>query len=1293
MNNPSRPTPDPTEHARRRATPRASLTSIAALALLIAPLAACDPQQPVIGTTGADSGQQATPTTEPDAALAANPDAPPPRLTGFFDQGNFAILTVPPGPNQTEPQLLSIKSLQVEVELIGRMARTQVTQVFHNHTDRQTEGNYEFTLPAGAAISRLAMDVEGKMMEGELVEREKARQIYEQIVRSQKDPALLEWQGGERFKTQIFPIAANADKTVVLSYEQLLPLQDGQGTYTYSLPNLQGQPAGSLIQSFSFALRAEDALGLKVVGYAAQVEQRQPGGAVTFKAEAFEPAGPLEIAFGPAGADKATISYGAHDKERLFLVDFVPGLPEGEQADISNLVIALDTSAGIGKVELARAIELARALLAALPGAARAQIIHGDLKVRACAASPMPPQEAAACLDGLDAGGGTDLGALLRAAAEATSGFGGATSIVLLSDGSASLGELDGDLLQASFLAAIKDRPVNLHAVAIGHAPNEAGLGELARAARGHVLRMNPMDPPATVAVSLGRLVREPLLTDVQVTALSGKVEGLVPHRPVNLARGQSLAIMGRLDEGTARIEVRGNWQGQPLARTFDLSAPAKAENTLLPNFWARAVIEEMQDKAIDRDKIVATSLEYGVMSRYTSFLVLENEEAYQRFQIERRKEKERLDNQQQQANQQQAAQGNIKKGEGRLQDVLAKNEAKPDDPAPSDDEAPGEGEVDGKDKAGEAEKKEEIAQVMEPAASERRAENQPAPPAEEVADPAPALDNRVFKLDEADKDSGGDRETFALRPASPASKTTGNIGQGGGGIADGRLSGKGRGVGGPRHGWIQPDPQTYLALIKALEDRKGNLTLAERQQLMDNYVLAGQPQKARAFLKESLVGVDKEAAPQHTLDLLAMPTVRAALNAEFTVAIRARLKQPSPPDSLAREHWLNLTTRNQLDAAVADFSAAGLIPTTASGFLTDLLDRNQPQKAAALLDAWLKGTAFTKDQLYQILTNDRRLGSRVPVQLHALSAALIDEGDSRPEVMEDFAATAQAAGRVEQAAEKVLARCADPGDALVDCKGWLSKLASVEAVQVRIKGLFGEELKALQARRAQDMGNAELIRQGAALLEQMGNQEAALRLLSELVEFAPHDFGARAGYAQALIERKDIEGGCAQHAAAVQLNPSERDTFRTMMALRRQQEDKARSLRECIVQGVSKLPVHRAVSLVLTWEDPSADVDLHIVEVGGEEIYYSRRESQHGGLLYYDITDGFGPEIYVLGSGPAGEYALSLVYYSGSARNIKGTLTILRNAGAPDESREDREFVLEYSNSSLKIPIGVFRL
>lgn len=263
------------------------------------------------------------------------------------------------------------------------------------------------------------------------------------------------------------------------------------------------------------------------------------------------------------------------------------------------------------------------------------------------------------------------------------------------------------------------------------------------------------------------------------------------------------------------------------------------------------------------------------------------------------------------------------------------------------------------------------------------------------------------------------------------------------------------------------------------------------------------------------------------------------------------------------------------------------------------------------------------------------------------------------------------------QVAELLIRHC-NPKQLGIDrCINLLSSFTAQAGVAEHIAALERQRAEVLLEARRDDMGNVSLIDQYVALLLHQQRKQETLRALSEIVEFAPQDHAARMAYAQRLTQHVGPVAGCAQYATAVQLNPAKRDTFRTMMDLRRSHPQDATALKQCIVDGVSKLPVQRDISLIMFWEDPSADVDMHIHEAPGEHVSYQHKESKPGGLLYYDITNGYGPEIYVLGTAPVGKYHLGVVYYSGSAKDVVGELHVLRHAGAPDEERSVHPFVL----------------
>ena len=117
--------------------------------------------------------------------------------------------TVPP---------LAMLNHKVTITIDDQVAVTRVEQTFRNHTDRQLEATYVFPVPKGASVNKFTMWVNGKEVKGELVEADKARQIYTSIVRRTQDPGLLEYIGNNLLQLQVFPIPPKSDQKVALSY-------------------------------------------------------------------------------------------------------------------------------------------------------------------------------------------------------------------------------------------------------------------------------------------------------------------------------------------------------------------------------------------------------------------------------------------------------------------------------------------------------------------------------------------------------------------------------------------------------------------------------------------------------------------------------------------------------------------------------------------------------------------------------------------------------------------------------------------------------------------------------------------------------------------------------------------------------------------------------------------------------------------------------------------------------------------------------------------------------------------
>src|SRR5207237_10764231 len=129
-----------------------------------------------------------------------------------------------------------------------QIAITSIEQEFYNPNDQRLEGIYIFPVPKGAHIDKFSMEIGGKMADAELLSADKARYMYEEIVRKMRDPATLEYAGRDLFKVRIFPIEPRSRNPIKISYTELLKSDTGAVSYSYPLSTekFSAQPIKSL---------------------------------------------------------------------------------------------------------------------------------------------------------------------------------------------------------------------------------------------------------------------------------------------------------------------------------------------------------------------------------------------------------------------------------------------------------------------------------------------------------------------------------------------------------------------------------------------------------------------------------------------------------------------------------------------------------------------------------------------------------------------------------------------------------------------------------------------------------------------------------------------------------------------------------------------------------------------------------------------------------------------------------------------------------------------------------------
>ena len=143
-------------------------------------------------------------------------------------------------------------------DLQDQVAEIKVTQTFHNPSPRPLEGVYYFPIPQEAIINQFALYVDGKKLAGELLDRDQARALYEDIVRRNIDPALLEYADHRFFRLSLFPLPANQNRKIELTYSQVLPFQNGLVRFLYPLHGEMQRGRGAAPAPLPQRVRQED---------------------------------------------------------------------------------------------------------------------------------------------------------------------------------------------------------------------------------------------------------------------------------------------------------------------------------------------------------------------------------------------------------------------------------------------------------------------------------------------------------------------------------------------------------------------------------------------------------------------------------------------------------------------------------------------------------------------------------------------------------------------------------------------------------------------------------------------------------------------------------------------------------------------------------------------------------------------------------------------------------------------------------------------------------------------------
>jgi Ca-activated chloride channel family protein len=552
----------------------------------------------------------------------------------------------PPRQPVTLPRSLPVKSINIETTIKGQVATTHVTQVFRNDTNAVLEGTYFFPIPEYASIVEFAIWDGDRKLVGEVRSREEARRIYDEIVRRQRDPGLLEYAGKDLFQASIFPIPARSDKKLELTYTQVLTAESGTVSYRYPLGTGKNL---TQIGTVSGRVDIESKQPVRnIYSPSHSIDTRRVNDAVvrlSFETRGGREPQDFQLFYTLSDQDfgLSLLTYREPGKDGYFLLTISPKDNWSEtEYTAKDVVFVLDTSGSMaeeGKMEKARAALLFgirnlrpddRYNVISFSGEERLMengLINADERGRA---------RGLEFVKNLKPSGGTNINGALLATMRQFDRSDRPKLVVFMTDGLPTVGETSvGRIVTNAHDARVPG--IRLFTFGVGYDVNTALLDKLASDNRGVADYVEPKEDLEVKVSNFFSKVNFPVLTDLQLDMGGVRSDLVYPREMPDLFKGTQITLIGRYRNEKELNNIRIALSGKTgrTVRTFaydNLRFPLKEEdNDFLPKLWATRrvgwLMEQVRSNGEQKelvDEIVDLGTRYGIVTPYTSYLALE---------------------------------------------------------------------------------------------------------------------------------------------------------------------------------------------------------------------------------------------------------------------------------------------------------------------------------------------------------------------------------------------------------------------------------------------------------------------------------------------------------------------------------------------------------------------------------------------------------------------------------------------------------------------------------------------
>jgi Ca-activated chloride channel family protein len=551
----------------------------------------------------------------------------------------------PPQPMIATPFPLEVKIHHVSVKIENQVAVTDIDQVFYNPTENRLQGYYLFPVPKGSVLNKFSMFIDGKEVTAELLDADKARQIYEDYVRKMIDPALLEYTEQGLLKVRIFPINPHSEKRVKLSYQEILNKDNNTVEYTYPL-NTEKFSASPL-EEVSVKVKISSPERIKNVYCPTHdvdiVRNDNHSVTVSYEANNVKPNMDFRLfyAIEKSSIGMSLLTYGKGKEDGFFFLSLSPGFAAEEQEIAEkDIIFVLDVSGSMAGDKLAQAKKALLFCIENLNAGDRFEVIRFSTRANALFNSLSPVNQsnrdkAEKFVENLKAIGGTNIEEALQLALGNKSKTNRPHFVVFITDGKPTIGEMDENALLKKIHEANRGN-LRIFTFGVGYEINTHLLDKITENTHAYRTYITPDEDIEVEISNFYSKVSSPVLTDLTLTVEEPvQISEVYPQKLPDIFKGASVTVLGRYrGNGVVRITLEGMVNDTRQSFSYTAGFGDRDETyEFIPSLWASRAVGFMLDQIRLfgeneelKKEIIEFARTYGIITPYTSYLIIEDE-------------------------------------------------------------------------------------------------------------------------------------------------------------------------------------------------------------------------------------------------------------------------------------------------------------------------------------------------------------------------------------------------------------------------------------------------------------------------------------------------------------------------------------------------------------------------------------------------------------------------------------------------------------------------------------------